>query len=451
MKIKIEEFADSINLPFPLRDYQWEGVSFLLNSEFALLADDMGLGKTVQTAVSCEILYRIRGDLRVLIIVPSSLKINWEKELKLWAPSLSIQRMRGGNENRWAYLHLPYNVTIASYEDIRIEYSKSNITTVFVLVVLDEAQRIKNASSNTSAMCMRVRKKSGWALSGTPIENNRQDLISIFDFLKFEYLSDTFSKDEIHHKMKKHFLRRNKEEVLPEMPPIIEQEIPLELKGDQLKAYYDCLNSNAQYYNESSESARILAIITKLKIICNYHEPSNSSVKFDVLKTIVKESQLNNKKTIIFSQYVETLKWIGLRLEVQNIDYNIYSGELTAAEKDKRLQEFKEFEGPSVILMSLKAGGVGLNIQEADTVILFDRWWNPALENQAINRAHRFGRERNLHVIKFSILHSIEEHIAGILEDKEDIFSEYIEEAKSLPTELFMNKLMTILSKEVKK
>jgi SNF2 family DNA or RNA helicase len=449
MKSETLKIARSLDLPFPLRDYQWEGVNFLISNTQCLLADDMGLGKTVQVAVALEILYRQGAIFRVLIVVPSSLKLNWESELKKWAPSLSVQRMTGGGRNRWAYFHLPYNVMIASYEDVRIQYSSSNIRKKYDLVVIDEAQRIKNANSSTSAMCKRIKKTNAWALSGTPIENRREDLISIFQFLRFDILNENMSKEEIHTTMSDMFLRREKAEVLKELPKIVEQVIPLEFGIMQSNAYQNVLQQQANSIRGNMPTANLFAIIQKLKNVCNYDETTGTSIKWDALKLSIYKVRENKNKILIFSQYVKTLEWLKTKIESMDVRTFLYTGGNSESEKDIILNEFKNITGPTVLLMSLKAGGVGLNIQEADTVVMYDRWWNPAAENQAINRAHRFGREKPLNVIKYIVANTIEEHIDNILTEKEKLFEEYIQNAESYENAAFKTETIKYLMKNI--
>lgn len=424
------QLIDSLKLPSQLRPYQWEGIRFLVESDGALLADEMGLGKTVQVAVALEILWRKRQLTRTLVVVPASLKLNWETELRRWAPSLSVQRVRGDASDRRAYYLLPINVIIASYEEIRLDVMNLINNVQFDVVVLDEAQRIKNINSKSSLACRLLNRSRSWALSGTPIENKIHDLIAIFRFVKIGVLTQGLSRTEIHSRMRTHFFRRRKREVLKDLPPMIDQLIPVELQKNQQNAYrqawesrWECSDSQSQEYSP----ANLLAIITKLKQLCNYDASSGESAKFDVLLNILDNHVEAEDKVIIFSQYVDTLQWMALRLKDFPLD--VYHGTLTQFERQQILIRFREKPGPRCLLLSLRAGGVGLNIQEASTVILFDRWWNPAVENQAVQRAHRFGRARPLHVIRFIVSNTIEERISSIIEKKQEIFVDYVEDA----------------------
>lgn len=445
---KYLEKAYNLKLPHKLRKYQLEGISFLCMNDAALLADEMGLGKTVQVAVALEIIYRKKGSLRTLVVAPASLKMNWENELKRWANSLSIQRIVGGAANRWAYFHLPYNVVVASYEDVRAEFYISNITEKYDIVVLDEAQRIKNPNSNTSTMCKTISREVSWALTGTPVENSKNDLISLFSFLKLGLIDEELRKEEIHKRIKNHFLRRRKVDVLGEMPPIIEQDLLLELTGEQRNSYETCLlQTRSDFAKAKFSDGELLALITKLKKICNYDPISDTSVKLDALTTICDDVLQGNSKLLVFSQYVQTLKWLSKRLERYN--HYIYSGELNEKEKNEILVNFEETPEPSILFISLKAGGVGLNIQAADVVIMFDRWWNPAVEQQAVARAHRFGRNKPLHVIKFIVVDTIEERILTIINRKKDIFEQYVDQAEGFPSSLYKTEIFNYLIEHV--
>ena len=437
------QLKNNLNLPYQLRPYQWEGIQFLVGNDAVLLADEMGLGKTVQIAVALEILRRKAKLTRALVVVPASLKLNWETELRRWAPSLSVQRIRGDAADRRAYYLLPINVLIVSYEEIRLDMIGASNDVCFDVVVLDEAQRIKNPDSKSSLACRLLNSRRSWALTGTPVENRLNDLISIFRFVKIGVLHQGLSRDEIHSRMHPFFIRRCKRDVLKDLPPIIDQEIPIELQGKQQDAYLRAWGSRGEGLDTSPDgfsSADLFAIITKLKQVCNYDRESGESAKLNVLMDLLNAQTAVGDKIIVFSQYVDTLKWLQLR--IKDIPLVIYHGGLSQLERENILDRFRRDPGPQCLLISLRAGGVGLNIQEASTVVLFDRWWNPAVENQAIQRAHRFGRERPLHVIRFIVLDSIEERISNIIVQKQELFENYIETAPNVEDSRFSKELL---------
>ena len=411
-----------------LRPYQIDGVRFLLSQDAALLADEMGLGKTVQTAVALRVgkkRYR-----KILLIAPTPLCLNWQRELEKWAPELSVRRLTGDSANRAATYRLPIRVLIASYDQIRLDSRRFTSDVHFDLVILDEAQRIKNSDSETSLSCRILRRDGAWGLSGTPLENEPNDLIAIFRFLEPNLLRTGMSRSEIHKAMAGRFLRRTKADVLQDLPPILIRDIPLELGIRQRQAYDRVWHSRESdvWTGSGPVGANMLAVLTRIKQLCNYDPASGESVKLDIVSSLLTKIQETEDKFIIFSQYVETLRWLSKHID---IPHHIYHGGLPADVREQVLADFKNHLGPRGLLLSLRAGGVGLNLQEASTVILFDRWWNPAVEYQAIHRAHRFGRKEPLQVIRFVVEDSVEERIAEILQEKEGLFVDYIESAPS--------------------
>lgn len=424
--------AEKLDLPSPLRPYQWEGVHFLMRSSTALLADQMGLGKTVQAIVALRALMSLSGWCRTLIVTPRSLRRNWQDELERWAPDLPVRLVEGTQSDRQALYLLPLPVIIATYEQVRMDRDLFDPDEAFHVVLLDEAQRIKNSSSKTSLACRMIPREKSWTLTGTPIENRPEDLQSVFLFVQSGLLYKGMQLHDLHATIKPFFLRRTKDETLSELPPIIIQDLKLELAGRQLEAHQELWNyrEEAVYHGEGGVTRmHLLSLITKFKQICNFDPDSNESVKLESLMLVLENLSETTDKVIVFSQYVETLRWLSQHLG--EFPHELFHGGLNDDDREAVLHRFRQEPGPRAILISLKAGGVGLNLQEASTVVLFDRWWNPATEDQAIQRAHRFGRTRPLHVIRFIVQDSIEERIDELLRDKRDIFDQYITNAES--------------------
>jgi len=419
-----------LGLPGALRPYQWEGVSFLYRSDAALLADEMGLGKTVQTAVALALALRNPGLDRALVVAPASLVLNWQRELERWAPSVVVRRVVGDDSDRAAFYQLPIQVLVASYEQVRADAVERIPGDTFDIVVLDEAQRIKNRASRTALACRVLPRRRAWALSATPLENSRDDLESVFGFLAPGLVKPLMLREEIFAKISPHLLRRRKADVLSDLPPVIVQEVVLELTTEQHEAYSVVWASRAETFSGEPRpisNAKLFGLITRLKQICNFEHETGRSSKLEALETLLESVSDDGEKVIVFSQYVETLKWLADRIDT--IPHDIYHGGLSQEGRDDVLRRFETKPGPRMLLVSLRAGGLGLNLQPADLVVLFDRWWNPAVEVQAIHRAHRFGRKTPLHAVKFLVVDTIEERINSILESKQALFDHYVEQA----------------------
>ena len=435
--------GQDLHLPAALRPYQWEGVSFLARERCALLADEMGLGKTVQATVALRLALKEVGCDRALIVAPTALTLNWERELARWAPDLTVRRVQGSRLDREVCYQLPIPVIVASYEQIRLDTSQLDAGTHFDIVVLDEAQRIKNAESETAFVCRKLPFGRAWALTGTPVENSVNDLLSIYRFLIPTLLHTGMSRAEVHNRIRPFFLRRRKTEVLPDLPPIIVQDLPLELNGAQREAY-DAAWEGRRSFVQGGDDGSIFALITRLKQLCNYEPQSSESVKLESLRVIAESLAEPGDKLLVFSQYVETLEWLSARLG--DLPHDLYHGQMTEAVRDRALTVFEKESGPRALLVSLRAGGLGLNLNSASTVVLYDRWWNPAVENQAIQRAHRFGRERPLQVVRFLVTDSIEERIDTLLQEKQAIFEQYVEQAENATVRPFSrNELRRLL------
>ncbi|MCY4165355.1 MAG: DEAD/DEAH box helicase [Gammaproteobacteria bacterium] len=429
---ELRALAESqLGVPSKLHEYQWEGVAFLYRSKSALLADEMGLGKTVQTAVALALLLNGNNNInRALIVAPASLTANWMMELATWAPSLTKRLIQGPSRSREAYYLLPVPVLVGSYEQIRQDAIDRIPSGTFDLIILDEAQRIKNRNSATALGCRILPRTRAWALSATPLENSEDDLLSILSFLTSS-INQSASAASLATQLQSIMIRRRKAEVRGELPPVILQDLQLELTAPQRKEYDELWIDRVEALRTESvvadSSTALLSLITKLKILCNYSSRGNASSKLSALEAI-KESAGESARILIFSQFVKTLQWISNRLGIR---HDLLTGSMSVPTRHEAMKRFRKAGTPRALLVSLKAGGVGLNLGEATHVVLFDRWWNPAVESQAIFRAHRFQRQYPLHVIRFLVRDSIEERIATILERKEILFHNLVDSGPS--------------------
>ena len=427
-----------------LHDYQWQGIAFLYRSEAALLADEMGLGKTVQAAVALALLLNARNNInRALIVAPASLTLNWMTEFATWTPGVTVRRLQGNVADRQAFYLLPIPVLVGSYEQVRQDGLDRIPAGTFDIVVLDEAQRIKNRNSATALACRLLPRKRAWALSATPLENNRDDVESVLAFLESRAGND-LPPSQLTDRLSQQMLRRRKAEVRSQLPPVIVQDLRLDLAPPQ-RARYDELwvdRQNAVGTNAPGElGAVLLGLITRLKIICNFDDSANASSKLEALLEIC-ESAGESARILVFSQFVETLNWISERL---TLPCDFLTGSMSVEKRQIAMENFREGPAPRVLLVSLRAGGVGLNLGEASHVVLIDRWWNPAVEMQAIYRAHRFDRDQPLHVIRLLVVDSIEERIAEILARKERLFEDVIDSTDTQVHDLTVQELMQIL------
>ncbi len=410
--------------PRALRPYQHQGVRFLEDSDAALLADEMGLGKTVQAILALETALARADHQRALIVAPASLRLNWLSELRTWAPRLAVRIVQGTAPDRRAHYVLPIPVLITSYDQLRTDVHTLPGDLRFGITLLDEAQRIKNVDSSTALSARLLPRDRAWALTGTPLENTPADLAAIFQYLRPGTVTAGMSRTEMIAALQGFMLRRTKSEVLSELPPIILQDVPLELAGQQRRRYDDLWHQREVLGDDTTTwASNALALITKLKQLCNVDLQSGDSVKLDALRIICENLVGDDDKLLVFSQYVTTLHFLREELSMPTL---VYHGDLTDLEKDRVLDEFRARRGPLALLMSLRAGGVGLNLQETSAVVLFDRWWNPAVEDQAINRAHRFGRTRPLHVFRFLVDDSVEQRIEEVLSEKRELFDSYV-------------------------
>lgn len=442
---KIDSQIKSLNLPGMPRAYQMEGIRFLSERSSAMLADGMGLGKTIQTILALRVLFSQKKIRRALIIAPSSLVSNWLNELQLWANNLYCRKAGHNQRDRLINYRLPIPIILASYEQIRIDAMANRINTRFDVVILDEAQRIKNRNSTTSLACKIVQRNMSWALTGTPLENRPSDLVSIFGFVNSNLIQEHHSRTEIHRRIAPFYLRRNKSEVLTELPPLQIQDLVLDLTFQQREAYETIWSMREDsLQGDEDNNANLLAIITKLKQICNYDPVTGSSVKLEALKLILEGVRDSDEKILVFSQYTETLNWVSE--QIRGFPHDLYHGGMESHSKDEVIRKFQSNSGSRCLLMSLKAGGVGLNLQAATVVVMFDRWWNPAIEDQALARAHRMGQKLPVHAIRFKIKDTIEDRICEILQRKKLLFEDYVENARSGPILGFdRNQLLHIL------
>jgi len=406
--------------PFP---YQFEGAAFLYPRRAAVLADEMGLGKTMQAITALRLLLR-RGEVRsVLLVCPKPLVTNWQREFAAWAPEVPLMVIEGDQARRqWQWTLRDVPLRVANYELLPRDREFLAGQT-FDLVVLDESQRIKNRFSSTSEAVRSIGRRRSWALTGTPVENSADDLVGIFEFLAPGFLSPDMKPRSLGRTVGDYVLRRTKDQVLKDLPPKMIHDEPLELSPEQRESYRMAEEEGTVRLTELGDSAAIqhvFELVLRLKQICNFDPATDASSKYERLEADIEEIAASGRKAIVFSQWVGTLKKLSGRLEP--FGPMEYHGGVPPRRRDAVIERFRNDSSRHVLLMSYGAGGVGLNLQFVNYVFLFDRWWNPAVEDQAINRAHRIGADGPVNVTRFLMLDTIEERIDRILQEKRELF-----------------------------
>ncbi|MSR30713.1 MAG: DEAD/DEAH box helicase [Gemmataceae bacterium] len=419
-----------VSLPFKPFPYQIKGIAFLMPRRSALIADEMGLGKTIQVIVAIRLLFRAGILNRVLIVCPKPLVNNWSRELKIWAPDLPFEVIYGNAEERkisWQVTNT--QVKLVNYEIMTRDMMEGLVgERIHDLVVLDEAQRIKTRDSKTAHAACALPRERSWAMTGTPIENRHEDLIHIFDFVDQGLIPKDTPSKFLPALTNGSIIRRTKEEVAPDMPPLIIQDVFLDLTPEQKAAYELAEKEGVIHLNELGDTItvqHVFELIMRLKQICNFDPRTGASSKTDQLLADMAEVAANGSKAIVFSQWVHPLEQLAKSL----VEFNplLYHGRIPHRFRQGILDRFKEDPSTHVLLMSYGTGSVGLNLQFTNYVFLFDRWWNPAVEDQAINRAHRLGQKSTVFVKRIISQKTIEERIAEVLETKRKLFAEIID------------------------
>ncbi|MES2198719.1 MAG: DEAD/DEAH box helicase [Chlamydiota bacterium] len=424
-----------------LRPYQKEGkewLHFLQKNGFSgLLADEMGLGKTVQTL---SFFSTYSSDKPILLIAPTSLIFNWRKEWEAFIPHKKLHVHQGPLREKGASLQ-GKEAILTSYAYLRIDQALFSSLS-FSCILLDEAQWIKNPESQLAKACFSLRSNMRLCLTGTPIENRAEDLWSLFHFLepallgeKEDYVSmlssaalDDRYRQRIRKKVQPFLLRRRKEDVLQDLPDKIEQVIWVEMKEEQRAFYEEWLNKTRKgllqkitLEGSSAHRMEVLEAVLRLRQICCDPllvdgETVQESAKVERVILDLEEAIEQNRKVLVYSQFTRMLKILEKKIREKGWKYVYLDGE--TKDREQVVSDFQNDASVSIFLISLKAGGVGLNLTAADYVFLFDPWWNEAVERQAIDRAHRFGRKDTVVARRYICAETIEEKMMKLKEHK---------------------------------
>jgi SNF2 family DNA or RNA helicase len=411
--------------------YQMEGIAFLMPRHAALLADEMGLGKTMQAILALRLSFHAGLVKSALVVCPKSLVHNWCRELRQWGDDLPFEIISGDAQARrasWLVSNCP--LKLANYEILTRDAALiAGERMHFDVVVLDEAQRIKNSQSKTAETVCSIRRQRSWALTGTPVENRVDDLVNLFAFIDPGRVPPGTPAKRVAQLTSDCTLRRRKEDVLTELPPKTIRDAYLELTVAQRDAYVRAEKEGIIHLNSLGDTItvqHVFELILRLKQICNFDPLTRESVKLDQLQSDVAEVSESGRKVVVFSQWVEPLLLLATALAP--FGPLQFHGRVAPRERQHILETFRSDPSKRVLLMSYGTGSVGLNLQIANYVFLFDRWWNPAVEDQAINRAHRIGQANPVFVTRFVTQDTIEERIAEVLEKKRAMFAELVEQ-----------------------
>ncbi|MBR1424656.1 DEAD/DEAH box helicase [bacterium] len=482
---QMSTFSTSENLALPkgikadFREYQLKGVGWLwfmykygLNG---ILADDMGLGKTLQALAVIQKAKEEDGSAPTLVIAPTTVVFNWENEIQKFAPELTCLKLQGGERKNF-FKEIPnYDIVITSYALVRRDITKlKNID--FRYVILDESQNIKNSTSQTAQAVKQLQASHKLALSGTPIENKLEELWSVFDFLMpgFLFSMGDFNSHYVNPIMERHdkvvekrlklqiypfILRRMKRDVARDLPDKVENIAYCELTDEQKDFYLQVLDSTKEELFKSIEQngleksrLSIFSALLRMRQICCHpklYDKDNvknvlSSGKFEKLKVLLEEIVSEGHRILLFSQFVNMLDIIKEWLDKEGIKYEY----LTGKTKDRKgaVDRFNNDNSIPIFLISLKAGGTGLNLTGADYVIHYDPWWNPAVEDQATDRAYRIGQTKKVFVYRLITRNTVEEKIQKLKTVKRDLVDSVISVDRNITKSLTMDDIREIFS-----
>ena len=451
-----------------LRDYQIIGIKWLYNiykcGFGGILADEMGLGKSIQLIYFIKQIIKEKNDAKILIVAPTSLIYNWKNEFDKFGSELKYKVYA---ENKWTRekeLESTENVNIliTTYGLLRQDLEKYQ-SMGFELVAIDEAQNIKNINTGITKAVKSIKANTKVALTGTPLENSVLELWSIFDFIMPGYLASllTFGRkyniketteeelshlDNLNKQIKPFILRRKKKDVVKELPPKIENVIYVDLNNDQKRLYMAEVEKTKKEMDEILASEgftkgnfKILQLLTKLRQLCIsptliYENYKGSSAKIEGIVKLIKDIIANGHKILVFTSFKKALDMLNIELTNESISAYVIDGSVSSKKRMELVDRFNE-DDTNVFLITLKSGGTGLNLTSADVVIHLDLWWNPQVENQATDRAHRIGQDKTVEVIKLIASGTIEERILE-LQNKKKILSDKLIESEDIDTNI---------------
>ncbi len=417
-----------LNKDLVLKNYQVDGVEWLLKEDGRIMADDMGLGKTLQSLAAATKLIINNEIKNVLIICPSTLVNNWCEEIEKWAPAftaMSITNTGKEKDKIWSSLFGHAHFIVTNYEQIR-DIPDVLLKKEICLIISDEAHKLRKKTSKISKAVKKLRYKKFWALTGTPIEKNTADVFNLLKIINpkknIGSIKD-FSNISLRAYLRKHILRRMKSNVLNELKEFSELQHFVPLKEKQ-KLEYDEIIKKMHLADEE----RKLALFSKLKSICDYDKKTGESSKIDFIEDLIDKIHQRNEKCIVFSFSLDPLFALKKNLDfIYEKDFSVlFTGDLDREERNKAAENFKNNDKCFVFLCSGKIGGEGLNLTEANHAIFFNAWWNPSNNNQARDRIIRIGQKKEAYIHYIYSQNTIETRVIKILNAKKEITSDVI-------------------------
>jgi len=421
----------------PLPPYQQAGIARLLAAPGVLLADEMGPGKTIQAIGALRVLLQGGAPGPALIVVPAGLVLQWRRQLREWAPELALSTCIGPPEERRQRWRASAQVYLTGFDSLRGDMALpapyGPRRRLWQVVVADEAQRIKNAHTAIAAAVKALPRQRAWALTGTPLENHPDDAVSILDFVAPGLYDPAGMVAGLRRALSVVQLRRRRADVLPDLPPKTVFELAPELLPIQ-RATYDIAHREGLVWLRSLGAelrvTHVLELILRLKQICNACPRTGASAKLDDLRRRLHDVAEAGEKALVFTQFVAApFGAEAIARVLKPLHPLLLTGRLSTAARDDAVALFAADPGHRVLVASLRAGGVGLNLTAASVVFHFDRWWNPAVETQAEDRAHRIGQTRPVQVFAYLTPDSIEQRIGEILSEKRALFADLIDGA----------------------
>ncbi|MFO7919018.1 MAG: SNF2-related protein [Anaerolineae bacterium] len=411
--------------------FQYQGINFLRQRESALLGDEMGLGKTIQAIVALQVLVRTKKVRKALILCPRSVVSNWVRELNKWAPELIVQKVRGTQEERDFLWQVPRcMVYVTTYSTLRSDVERGVKFPDIDLTILDEIQYIKNPEAKRSRAVREIEATYRWGLSGTPLQGKLEDISAIFDYLHPDLFrsNETLYARKVRDRIEPYFLRRRVRDVRVDLPDKRDESIELELTPEQRRRYNDLYTEGRSRLSRSDAGRmHVFAWIQKLRQICDRDPETGRSCKREYLEESLETVVSNQKKALVFSEYARKILPL-LKDELERFAPEVYHGSLNDTQREGLVQRYQEEEKPRVLLMSVKAGGVGLNLTRATYVYHYDHPWNPAVKHQAEGRACRIGNDADtVFVYHLYTINTIEERIRKVLESKQALFDNVID------------------------